>query len=345
MDLSICILTHCQPKLLPLCVVSCVAEIERTRIQAEIIIVDNASADAYPQQTARTYPEISIIRSEENLGFSAGNNLAIRQSRGRFLLILNDDAVLQQGALRLLLESLDADGTVGAAGPKFLNPDRSPQTPMNNNRFPTPDEILGQNLPGRISDRGRAAWKHLAGPGSIAAMAEAEFLAGACLLIRRSALNYVGLLDEALRFWFEDVDLCYRLSQAGWRLRYVSEAEVIHYGSASTSKLPEPERRLVYFRSALHYIRKHSSFREFFWLRAFLAVSLLLTCSAAPLYRAISARQGVGEAFGSARASLALLRFVVWGRALTEERAPRHSQLLSGSSSTEASMTSGSSLR
>jgi N-acetylglucosaminyl-diphospho-decaprenol L-rhamnosyltransferase len=339
LDLSVCILTHSQPVLLPRCVAACASEIDRAGLAAEIIIVDNASADAYPQQVARTYPDIRIITTEENLGFSAGNNLAIRQSRGRYVLILNDDAVLQQDALRLLVESLDADGTLGAAGPRFLNPDGSPQLAMNNSPFPTPDDFL--DLPARIRDRGRTAWKYLAGPRKAGPIPEAEYLAGACLLVRHAALNKVGLLDEKFRFWFEDVDLCYRLGEAGWRLRYVREAPVIHYVSASTSKLAQPEKQLVYFQSALHYLGKHSSFREFFWLRAFLAASLVWRCSAAPLYAAISARGNFRWAFSSARASLRLLPLVVWGGALPGQRGPRQSQPLSGSAPTETTMTSG----
>jgi len=93
-DLSICILTHNQPKILPLCVASCFMEIDRARIAGEVIVVDNASVDKYPERLAETYPDIRIIRTEQNLSFSVANNRGIQASCGRYVLILNDDAGL-----------------------------------------------------------------------------------------------------------------------------------------------------------------------------------------------------------------------------------------------------------
>src|SRR5215471_8701813 len=90
-DVSVCILTRSQPRLLPECIASCVSESERAGLIAEIIVVDNASADHYPAHAALQFPRTFVIRNEENLGFSAANNRAIEQSRGRYILILNDD--------------------------------------------------------------------------------------------------------------------------------------------------------------------------------------------------------------------------------------------------------------
>jgi GT2 family glycosyltransferase len=123
MDLSVCILTHDQPDLLRQSVEACSGEIERARLSAEIIIVDNASRDGYPERMLRGHPLTRLIRSEENLGFSAGNNRAIRASCGRFVLILNDDAILGEDALGLLGRKLESDAKIGAVGPKLLNPD------------------------------------------------------------------------------------------------------------------------------------------------------------------------------------------------------------------------------
>jgi GT2 family glycosyltransferase len=107
MYLSICILTHNQPELLPLCVASCFEEIERAGIAGEVIVIDNASTDRYPEKLRETYPQVRIIRNEQNLGFSAGNNIGIRASQGRYILILNDDAILQPECLNLMFQALD----------------------------------------------------------------------------------------------------------------------------------------------------------------------------------------------------------------------------------------------
>ena len=106
MELSVCILTHDQPELLPHCVGACISEIAKAQIAAEIIIIDNASSDAYSAKLAGRSPLIRVIRNEQNLGFSAANNVAIRSTTGRYILILNDDAVLGPGSLALMLRQL-----------------------------------------------------------------------------------------------------------------------------------------------------------------------------------------------------------------------------------------------
>src|SRR5580698_3686893 len=119
MDLSICILTYNQPKLLPECVEACLREITRSRIVAEIIIIDNASADRYPEAAARAFPSTRVLRNERNLGFSEANNHAIQDSTGRLVLVLNDDAILLPNSLRLMTAKLDSDPAIGAVGPKL----------------------------------------------------------------------------------------------------------------------------------------------------------------------------------------------------------------------------------
>src|SRR5579885_2303062 len=123
MDLSICILTHNQPELLPLCVASCFDEIKREGITGEVIVIYISYAKRYTEKLRETYPQVRIIRNEQNLGFSAGNNIGIRASQGRYMLILNDDAILQPGSLGLMLRRMESNPKIGAVGPKLLNPD------------------------------------------------------------------------------------------------------------------------------------------------------------------------------------------------------------------------------
>src|SRR5215469_5130971 len=132
--------------LLPLCVAACLVEIERSGLASEILIIDNASSDAYPQKVLGLSPLIRIIRNEENLGFSAANNKAIRASRGRYVLILNDDARLDEGSLRLMFDKLESSPRVAAVGPRFLNPGGSIQRGFTNACFPHLRHIVCQIL-------------------------------------------------------------------------------------------------------------------------------------------------------------------------------------------------------
>jgi GT2 family glycosyltransferase len=277
MDLSISILTRNQPELLPQCVASCIAEIERAGVSSEIIIVDNASTDAYPQRLARMSPMIRIIRNEENLGFSAANNKAIRVSHGRYVLILNDDTVLQRDSLRLMVGKLDSDPRVGAVGPKLLNPDGSLQRDFTNRRFPHPLHCLAMVFLQERRLGGNAWTSGIFGLNrDLERTSQAEHVAGACLLVRREALDAVGLFDEGFNYWFEDVDLCFRLKKAEWKVIYAAEAQVTHYQSASIGKIAEPERAVVFFRSQMYYLRKHWSAPKYLFVRFASAFALLV---------------------------------------------------------------------
>ena len=310
MDLSICIITHSQPVLLPQCVAACISEIGRSQLAAEIIIVDNASSDRYPERLAAVSPMIRIHRNEENLGFGMANNIAIRISRGRYVLILNDDAVLQEGSLGLMVQRLDADPTLAAVGPTFLNSDRSPQNDFMYLQFPRLRRVLCEHLllasalgKNRITRSlfalGRKPW------------ASPDWLAGACLLVRREALDSVGLFDDGFYYLFEDTDLCWRFRKAGWHIASVAEAQVVHYRSASYSKWVDCEQRLNLVRSTAYFFKKHSSPQKYFLVRLSLG-GVLLIRTPFGILRWIGRGLSYEEVNDRTRANLRLVRSVLW---------------------------------
>ncbi|HEV2495130.1 MAG TPA: glycosyltransferase family 2 protein [Terriglobia bacterium] len=312
-DLSVCILTRTQPILLRQCVAACVEEIHNAGITGEIILIDNSSVDGYPRALADAFPAVTVVRNEENLGFSAANNKAIRLSRGRLVLILNDDAILQPGSLRLMLLELESDSKIAAVGPCLLNPDGSAQLDFTNKRFPHLRglfcEFLGLNrvLNERTSTRDLfTLWKDPETSG------ETDHLAGACLLARRAALDSVNLFDERFYFWFDDTDLCFRLKKAGWRLVYLARAHVMHYGSSSFKQLSRVERSPILFESLIYYYRKNVGRLRCLVLRLTLAAAFLLRLPLLILRNAWmnSGRTERSEAVG---ASLAALRLLILG--------------------------------
>jgi hypothetical protein len=277
MDLSICILTWNQPDLLPRCVASCVVEIERERLAAEIILIDNGSPDGSPQKVANLSPLVRLVRNEKHLGFSQANNIAIRMSRGKYVLILNDDTEFRPGSLGRLLRVMDADPRIGAVGPKFLNPDGSLQRANAPKRLPRlrgmVSELLNLDYALEKFPLTRDLLTNRRDPER---GGDAEQIDGACLLARRQALDAVGLFDEGFYFLFEDSDLCYRLKKAGWRLWYCPEGQVIHHGAASFKKVRRAQRAAMYFEGLICYSRKHSSPGRFLLFRLTLAVTLCL---------------------------------------------------------------------
>jgi hypothetical protein len=270
-------LTRNQPDLLPRCVASCLAEIERAGITSEIIVVDNASCDASPQKTAKLSPLIRLVRNEENLGFSEANNIGIRMSRGGYVLILNDDTEFHPGALGLLVRVMDADPRIGAVGPKLLNPDGSLQRGSTRKRFPHLVGLVSELLRfDFILEKFPATRDLLTNCCDEERGGDAEHLTAACLLARRAALDAVGLFDEGFYFFFEDVDLCYRLKNAGWRLLYCPEAQVTHYQSASFKKLVRARQSEIYLGGMIRFFRKHSSPGRFLLFKLTLAFTLCL---------------------------------------------------------------------
>ncbi len=312
-DLSICILTRNQPELLRLCVASCISEIERAGITGEVIIIDNASADGSPQRVAHLFPTVRIIRNEENLGFAAANNKAIRVSRGGFVLLLNDDAVLQQGSLELMLQKLESNPKIGALGPKLLNPDGSAQSRYTNRRFPQLRDVLFLVLHLEEIFEKKAFTRDLFTPFRDSELSgETDHIAGACLMARREALDAVGLFDEGFYYWFEDTDLCYRLKKAGWRIAYLAEARVTHYGSASLNKLPQLDRSAMFLRSQMYFFKRHSSPPRYFLLRLTLASVLCLRLPLFILFRICRSGWNRREWSDSMRAFLSAVRLLVF---------------------------------
>jgi GT2 family glycosyltransferase len=216
----------------------------------EVLVVDNASSDGSAQMVQERFPQVRSIQNRENLGFARANNLAIRESRGRYVLLLNSDTEVLSGALQYLLDFIEKHTEAGAIGPKVLNPDLTLQSSCN------PMPTLGREL-----------WHlmhldHL-WPRSIyreenwdATVAHAvEVIQGNCLLIRRKALSDVGVLDEAFFMFTEEVDLCYRLLQRGWSVYWVPMARIVHYGGQSTRQALK-EMFIELHRSKVVFFRK-----------------------------------------------------------------------------------------
>ncbi len=216
----------------------------------ELIVVDNASTDGSVPGALRSSGGTRLIRNAENVGFARACNQAIRGSAGRYVLLLNPDARLAGGALAALVGFMDRHPEAGAAGPALLNPDGSLQPsgwsvpslrqllavhPLVARLLPAPDDPL------RHRDFGRVA--------------EVDEVSGACLIVRRAAIDGAGLLDERFFLYFEDVDWCLRLKRAGWKVYWVPDARVVHHWRSKTD--PSPQASVHHQRSRLWYVRKH----------------------------------------------------------------------------------------
>lgn len=253
-DLSVIIVTWNTRELLKKCLAALPAAVNGLSI--ETWVVDNASSDGTVEMVREQHPAVRVIANRENRGWAGGNNQALKQSGGRFLLLLNADTEPRPGSLAMLVRFLEQHPDVGACGPMLLLGDGSVQG--NGRRFPTFwKEFLDvtglRHLALRAYSR-RFGW----GRDDFEALAEVDEVTGACLLVRRETVEQVGLLDEQFFMFYDEVDWCYRMKAAGWRVFYFPEAKVVHHIAASVKQVGfEAYRR--YFESQQRYFHKHAS--------------------------------------------------------------------------------------
>jgi GT2 family glycosyltransferase len=221
----------------------------------EIIVVDNDSTDGSPEMVEARFPQVKLIRSGENLGFAKANNLAIRASSGKYISLVNSDAKVLPGCLDRLADYLDQNPDVGNVGPRVLNPDISMQSTCRRfpgiwNNFCTATGLATAFRKNRFfSGEHMFFFPH-------DRVLEVDVLVGCFWMMRREAVNQVGLLDESFFMYGEDVDWCRRLWKAGWKAVFVPTGVAIHYRGGSSGS--QPVRLAVAQQNSIfHYWRKH----------------------------------------------------------------------------------------
>ncbi len=227
MDISFIILNYKSKGLLKNCLKSIVAS-DWGNLRYEIIVVDNDSRDDVKETLEQNFAGVILIESRKNLGMGAGNNLGVKQAAGKCLVILNPDTVVLNDAVKKMYNFMAANPRVGLAGPKLINPDGSLQ--YTRCRFPSLLTPVYRRTPLQklkiIADKLNL---YLTKGQNYDKASRADWLYGACLFIRRAALEQVGYFDERYFLGFEDTDLCRRMWQAGWEVWYYPEAVFIHY--------------------------------------------------------------------------------------------------------------------
>jgi hypothetical protein len=243
-------------------------------LQREVIVVDNASTDGSPEAIAREFPEVRLIRNEENIGFARANNQGLAIARGRYVALINSDVVVLPRCIEAMVRFMDEHPDVGLAGPRILNPDRTVQ--YNCFRLPNYWNVVCETfaLPGIMPKRSWAQgtrmsdWKH-------DSVRDVEMLIGCFWMARAEALRVVGPLDEAFFMYGEDMDWCRRYRQAAWRIVLNPDAEAVHFGGGSSSA--HPARFFVELqKSILQYWRKHHGLLGWFYCLFFTVLHQVL---------------------------------------------------------------------
>ncbi len=218
----------------------------------EIIVVDNASPNDDPEILKQSYPEIIFIQSTENLGFAGGNNLGIRQAKGKYVLFINNDTVVDPGFLEPLVAKCESNSKIGAVSPKikfYDHPDTIQfcgQAPMNN--YTMRSHGIGHG----VIDQGQFEQDTLT-----------HFVHGAAMMVPISVIAEVGLMPECYFLYYEELDWCASIKKAGYQLWYVHNSSILHKESISTGKM-SPFKTYYMNRARLLYLRRNVSGFTFF---------------------------------------------------------------------------------
>jgi len=221
-------------------------------LDPEIVVVDNGSTDGSVRMIRERFPRTHVIVNAENMGFVRANNQAIARCQGRYVLLLNSDTKVLPGALDEMVRFMDAHPDAGVAGARLLNPAGTFQA--SHSPFPTLwREFLMLSGLGRRFVRPRYPSY---GPEVEKGVQQVDYVEGACLLVRREAVDKVAGLDEGIFMYAEEVDWCYRFAQAGWEVWYLPHVTIVHYGGQS-SKQCQGRMEAELYRSRIYFFRKH----------------------------------------------------------------------------------------
>ena len=226
-------------------------------LEYEIFVVDNASSDDSVEMVRSKHPKVKLIANKENVGFGSANNQALELAAGKYILILNPDTVLRHDTLRIMIDFLDNHPKAGAAGCKVINPDGSLQLACRRG-FPTPGgaffKMVGlSNLFPKSKTFGAYNLTYL-DPESLT---EVDAISGSFMMLRKQALSEVGFFDEDFFMYGEDLDLCYRIKHAGWKIFYVPTTEIIHFKGESTKTVPTMQSVWTFYDAMQIFVDKH----------------------------------------------------------------------------------------
>jgi len=221
----------------------------------EVVVVDNASSDGSAEMVKKQFPQVLVIENGENLGFATANNRGMAKSSGEYVLLLNPDTAVHPGSLDALVKFMDDNVDVGVCGPRLLNTDGTTQPSARG--FPTLRGVVHcftimRAIPVFRSQYRRWMMRDFAHDRQT----DVDQVMGAALMTRRSIIEQVGGMDEDFFMYYEEVDLCYRIKQAGWRIVFLPNPVITHRGGQSVGQIPV-RRRIMTLRSILIFLRKH----------------------------------------------------------------------------------------
>ena len=256
MDISICIVNWNTKDLLYQCIRS--IKEKTTGVRYEIIVVDNNSQDGSTKMLKEQFPDCRVIESKVNLGFVKGNNRAVQEASGKYILYLNPDTELVTNAIYGMFKILESEKEIAAIGCRLVNPDGTTQFTCART-FPTPLKQFSElSMLNRVFKNSKMLgtaemeyWNHQTSR-------EVDCLTGACIMARKDLIDRLNGFDENLFMYADDVELCYRIKKMGWKIYYLATEAILHKEGASTSQRKEKFFSTILQReSNCYFLKKH----------------------------------------------------------------------------------------
>jgi len=241
----------------------CIASVYSDRVSRELIqdifVVDNAPSPAYWEGPPELFDDVIIVRNRRNIGFARAANLGIIRGSAPYVLLLNPDTIVHRNMIARSVTFMDKQPKVGIMGPRVLNSDGSVQGSARS--FPTPfSALFGRNtLLTKWFANNPMSCKNVLTSGSDGTTPmEVDWVSGACMMVRRKAIDDVGFMDERFFMYWEDADWCKRMWESRWKVVYFPKASMVHYVGGSSEKL-RVRSILEFHKSSYYLFRKHSS--------------------------------------------------------------------------------------
>ncbi|HXQ72658.1 MAG TPA: glycosyltransferase family 2 protein [Pyrinomonadaceae bacterium] len=239
---------------------------ESRDVSFETVVVDNGSTDGSVELVRESWQQVRLISLPENRGFAVGNNVGFKEARGRYILLLNSDTIVLPTTLPGMISFLDKNPKVGCVGARHLNADGTLQRSIDN--FPSLlNDFLSYSELHRLSVlqpflRRRFPWW-----SDHDQVRDVDWVNGACMMVRSEVIEQLGGLDEGYFIYAEEIDWCYRMVQAGWRVCFTPEAEIIHLGGQAMNRAAD--RRIVLkYKGQYRFYSKHYPLWKYVVLRA-----------------------------------------------------------------------------
>lgn len=290
-ELSVCIVTlEGRDKVLA-CLESLFA---KTHLDMHVVVVDNASEDGTPEAIAEHFPQAQLIRNSENVGYGRAVNQGLKAEKARYHVLLNPDATLENNALELLRDFMEANPQAGIASPRVLNSDGSLQYQCRRGEA-RPGEVFAYFLGlSRLFPKDPRFSGYLMTYLDNEKVNEVKAVSGSCMMIRREVINQIGVLDERYFAYQEDADYCFTARKAGWKIYYVPEPRIVHLGGRGGSRKRPYFAIYQWHRSYYLYYRKNLARDYPFWFHPFYYFVMLVKLGVSLLGALLSPEKVVG---------------------------------------------------